>query len=338
MATRAIRGATTVERDEREQIVNAVTELLTEIFIKNPINKDSIISIFFTATQDIKSVYPAEAARLLGILEAGLLCAQEMYVGGSLEKCIRVLIHAETDIPQKDIKHIYLKGATVLRPDLTDERFAIAIDGPAGAGKSTVAKLLAKELGFIYVDTGAMYRSAALYAIENSVSIEDYIDDISIELKYIGGEQKVFLNGSDVTERIREQDVADMSSKVATLDCVRRAVTDIARNIAIKNDVVMDGRDIGSVVLPNAQVKIYLDASAVIRAKRRVGELKRKGIEADLNEIEKEVTDRDNRDMTRDIAPLKRLPEAIYIDTGNMTAKQAARKIRKTADDVRGRV
>jgi len=380
MPVRAVRGAITVERNEKRSVLEAASELLSEILKHNRFDKEDAISVFFTATKDITKVYPAEAARELGLTSAALMCQQEMYVEGSLEKCIRVLMHVETDIPKNEINHIYLKGAVGLRPDLSRKNqanreeeqdaaglksnssrknqakmeekqdaeplpqnrgmadaahgFAVAIDGPSGAGKSTVAKILAKELGIIYVDTGAMYRALALYGLNNDYdlndkeAVESFADDVVIELKYIDNEQRVFLNGEDVTKRIRLRDVTEGSSKVALIDKVRKTMTKTQREIAAKSDVVMDGRDIGTDVLPDAQVKIYMDAAVSVRAKRRLGEFKRKGVAADLSVIEKEITERDRRDMDREISPLRRAQDAIYLDTGKMTAKQVASHIR----------
>lgn len=224
-------------------------------------------------------------------------------------------------------------------------RFAIAIDGPSGAGKSTVAKIVAKELGYIYVDTGAMYRSVALYGMNNNFNlndravIESFISDVEIELKYVDASQRIFLGGEDVTERIRTQEVADGSSKVAVIDKVRRAMTDIQRGIAKRSDVVMDGRDIGTYVLPNAQVKIYMDAAVSTRAKRRVNELSEKGITVDIAIIEKEIEERDQRDKNRENSPLRMAQDAVFLDTSDMTAAQAVdiildmvRDCRKTKD------
>lgn len=213
------------------------------------------------------------------------------------------------------------------------KKIAVAIDGPSGAGKSTVARILAKELGFVYVDTGAMYRSVALYGLMNGCDLTDkdaverIITKIKIELKLSGGMQRIFLNGEDVTDRIRTQEVADGSSKVAVIEKVRKEMTEIQRSIAKDNDVVMDGRDIGTYVLPDAQVKIYMDASVSTRALRRQTELCEKGIKADLDVICREIEERDYRDKSREHSPLCMAEDAVLLDTSEMTAIEAAYKI-----------
>ncbi|MBE5945781.1 MAG: (d)CMP kinase [Lachnospiraceae bacterium] len=204
----------------------------------------------------------------------------------------------------------------------------IAIDGPAGAGKSTIAKLVAKELGFLYVDTGAMYRSIALYFIENNVSLDDEdaidnaCDNINIEIKYEDGVQQVYLNGKNVSLEIRQEQVGNMASKVAAKKAVRDKLLSLQRDIAADNNVIMDGRDIGTFVLPNAEIKIYLTASVKTRAKRRYDELVSKGESPDINKIEADIEQRDYQDMNREIAPLKQADDAIFLDTSDMNIEQ----------------
>lgn len=204
----------------------------------------------------------------------------------------------------------------------------IAIDGPAGAGKSTIAKLAAKELGFLYVDTGAMYRSIALYFIENIVSLDDEAaianacSNINIEIKYEDGVQQVYLNGKNVSLEIRQEQVGNMASKVAAKKAVRDKLLSLQRDIAADNDVIMDGRDIGTFVLPNAEIKIYLTASVKTRAKRRYDELVSKGESPDINKIEADIEQRDYQDMNREIAPLKQADDAIFLDTSDMNIEQ----------------
>lgn len=204
----------------------------------------------------------------------------------------------------------------------------IAIDGPAGAGKSTIAKLAAKELGFLYVDTGAMYRSIALYFIEKNVSLDDEdaianaCSNINIEIKYEDGVQQVYLNGKNVSLEIRQEQVGNMASKVAAKKAVRDKLLSLQRDIAADNDVIMDGRDIGTFVLPNAEIKIYLTASVKTRAKRRYDELVSKGESPDINKIEADIEQRDYQDMNREIAPLKQADDAIFLDTSDMNIEQ----------------
>lgn len=204
----------------------------------------------------------------------------------------------------------------------------IAIDGPAGAGKSTIAKLVAKELGFLYVDTGAMYRSIALYFIENNVNLEeeqeisDACSKINIEIKYEDGVQQVYLNNRNVSTLIRQEQVGNMASKAAAKKAVRDKLLFLQRDIAAENDVIMDGRDIGTFVLPDAEIKIYLTASVKTRAKRRYDELVAKGENPEIDKIEADIEQRDYQDMNRKIAPLKQAEDAVYLDTSDMNIEQ----------------
>ena len=209
----------------------------------------------------------------------------------------------------------------------------IAIDGPAGAGKSTIAKRLAKESGYIYVDTGAMYRAMALYLLRRGISAEDkagiesaceYAD---ISIKYIDGEQNVILNGENVNGLIRTQEVSNMASASSVNGKVRQKLVSLQQKLAESTDVVMDGRDIGTTVLPDAEVKIYLTASVKVRAKRRYDELIAKGEESDLKVIEQEIRERDERDMTREISPLKKADDAIEVDTSDMSIEEVVNAI-----------
>ena len=209
----------------------------------------------------------------------------------------------------------------------------IAIDGPAGAGKSTIAKRLASQSGYIYVDTGAMYRAMALYLIRRGISaddtagIESACEDADISIKYIDGEQNVILNGENVNGLIRTQEVSNMASASSVNGKVREKLVAEQQKLASTNDVVMDGRDIGTKVLPDAEVKIYLTASVDVRAKRRYDELKAKGEDCDLDVIRQEIKERDERDMTRAISPLKKADDAIEVDTSDMDIEQVVRTI-----------
>lgn len=211
--------------------------------------------------------------------------------------------------------------------------FQIAIDGPAGAGKSTIAKLVAKEKKFIYVDTGAMYRAIALYMINSKVDItnvdavEKAVNNANVSIKYENGEQCVLLNGENVNGFIRNEEVGNAASKIAAIGKVREKLTDMQRVLAKENSVVMDGRDIGSCVLPNADVKIYLTASSHVRALRRYNELKAKNIDADITKIEEDIIVRDKNDMNREIAPLVRTEDAILIDSSDMSVEEVVNKI-----------
>ncbi|MDD3174251.1 MAG: (d)CMP kinase [Herbinix sp.] len=204
------------------------------------------------------------------------------------------------------------------------KNFNLAIDGPAGAGKSTIAKKIAKQLGFIYVDTGAMYRAMALYFLRNKIEasqvdrIEEACKNVNVTIEYKEGEQLVMLNGENVNGFIRTEEVGNMASASSVNRTVRLKLVELQQELAKKENVVMDGRDIGTYVLPNADLKIYLTASSKERARRRWAELKEKGIDADIDSIEKDIIERDHRDMTREFAPLKQAEDAIYLDTSDM--------------------
>lgn len=206
--------------------------------------------------------------------------------------------------------------------------FSIAIDGPSGAGKSTAAKGLARELGFVYIDTGAMYRAVAYFLMNNEIDLDEKaeiieaLENIVLDIKYIDKNQHIFLNGNDVTAEIRSRAVSENASRVSAVREVRQKLVSIQRKMAEGLNVVMDGRDIGTVVLPNADIKIYLTASVKKRAERRLLELLEKGTSATLEDIKADIEKRDKRDMTREESPLKQAEDAIVIDCGNMSAKE----------------
>ncbi|MBR3807912.1 MAG: (d)CMP kinase [Lachnospiraceae bacterium] len=213
--------------------------------------------------------------------------------------------------------------------------FSIAIDGPAGAGKSTIAKKIAKELRFVYVDTGAMYRAMALFLLRNGVR-PDEKEKISVMCKlanitilYEDNEQQVWLNGENVTGLLRTEEVGNMASASSVHPDVRVKLVELQRQLASKADVVMDGRDIGTHVLPDANLKIYLTASSQVRAERRYDELVAKGEECDLDQIELDIMERDTRDMTREISPLRQTEDAILIDSSDMTIDEVVEAVVK---------
>ena len=211
--------------------------------------------------------------------------------------------------------------------------YNIAIDGPAGAGKSTVAKQIAKKKEYIYVDTGAMYRAMALFLLENHISAEESekisekCQEADISIVYENGEQVVLLNGKNVNGLIRTEEVGNMASASSVNGDVRRKLVELQQKLAQKADVVMDGRDIGTCVLPHADLKIYLTASSDVRAKRRYAELVAKGEECDITVIKKDIEERDYRDMHRDISPLKQAEDAILLDSSDMTVEEVIEHI-----------
>ena len=209
----------------------------------------------------------------------------------------------------------------------------IAIDGPAGAGKSTIAKRVAKEIGAVYVDTGAMYRAVALYLLRNQVAEDDseaigrVCQGAKVTIAYEDGVQQVYLNGENVSGLIRTEEVSRMTSISSTNETVRALLLDLQRDLAKTTQVVMDGRDIGTNVLPDARVKIYLTASVETRAKRRFKELSDKGEVCELGEIEAMIQERDERDMNRKLAPLKQAEDAVFVDTSDMSIEEVTAKL-----------
>lgn len=211
--------------------------------------------------------------------------------------------------------------------------FNVAIDGPAGAGKSTIAKLAAKELDFIYVDTGAMYRGLAVHFLKKGIEPEETdriaqaCKEAEVTIGYENGIQQIYLNGENITGRLRDEKVGNMASKSSVIPQVREKLLELQRTLAKTKDVIMDGRDIGTCVLPDADVKVFLTASVRTRAKRRYEELVEKGIACTLNEIEKDIQERDERDSTRKIAPLKQAEDAVLIDSSEMTVNEVVKQI-----------
>ncbi len=209
----------------------------------------------------------------------------------------------------------------------------VAIDGPAGAGKSTIAKKAANDLSYIYVDTGAMFRAMGLFVLRNGIDPDDRtavasgVDKADIDIRYVDGTQSVILNGENVSGLIRTDEISNAASKVAVVPEVRKKMLDLQREIASKHDVIMDGRDIGSAVLPNADLKIYLTASVEVRAERRYKENLEKGMTADLEAIKNDIRERDERDMTRKEAPLVKVEDAVEIDSSYMTIDEVVDKI-----------
>lgn len=339
MAVRAIRGATTTLNNDSAEIIAETEVLLHEIIKRNDLDTDDIISALFTVTKDLDAAFPAAAARKIGWTGIALLCTNEIDVPGSLGKCIRVMVYFNTDKTNNQIKHVYLNEAKILRPDLGEDsggvkKISIAIDGPAGSGKSTIAKNLSKILGIVYLDTGAMYRTVALKAIREGIDTLDreavkmLVPDIDIQIKYMGNEQRIFLDDEDVSDKIRTRDISLGASNVAVVPEVRVKMVQLQREIAEKFSVVMDGRDIGTYVLPNANLKIYLTASESERAKRRYLEELAKGTQnLTLEDIVIDLQYRDKNDSSRDFAPLRKAQDAVELDTTGMSADEVTNYI-----------
>ena len=211
--------------------------------------------------------------------------------------------------------------------------YNVAIDGPAGAGKSTIAKLVAKEKGYIYVDTGAMYRGLAIHFLDKGIQpqetekVIEACKDAEVTIAYEDAVQHVYLNGKDISSRLRNEEVGNMASVTSAIPEVRKKLLELQQNLAKTQNVIMDGRDIGTCVLPHADVKVYLTASVETRAKRRYQELQEKGEDCNLEEIAHDIEERDRRDMTREIAPLKQAEDAVLVDSSDMTIAEVLKTI-----------
>lgn len=209
----------------------------------------------------------------------------------------------------------------------------VAIDGPAGAGKSSMAKAVAESLGFVYIDTGAMYRAAAVYALENGIEISEaalcaeVLEKIEIDIKFADDGQKIFLCGKDVSARIRENDASIGASDIAKIPAVRLKLVELQRSLAEKASVIMDGRDIGTYVLPDAEVKIFLTASVEERARRRCAELEERGTKTDFEKVKRDIEYRDKNDSEREFAPLRQAEDAVLVDTTDLSPSQTAERI-----------
>ena len=284
----------------------------------------------FSNTADIRSFYPAKAAREAGFFSCALYSSLEPEIENSLNKCIRVMVLA--DISTKP-KHIYLHNAAALRKDLTT--INIAVDGPAGSGKSTVSELIAKRLNILHLDTGATYRAVALACKKYKIDFSDEqqvkanIDKFNIEIKYINNKQSTMLDNIDISDMIRTPEISLAASTVSAYKCVRDKMVELQRKFASSNSCILDGRDIGSNVLPNAQFKFFLTASAEIRAKRRMAENQTKNINQPFDIVLADIMLRDKQDSMRKFAPLVCADDAIKIDTSDMGIDEVADKILK---------
>lgn len=319
-----IRGATTISQDNPDEIRAAVAELLNQIESRNSLKRDEILSMVFSSTSDIHSFYPAKAAREAGFVSCSLFSAQEPEIDGGLALCIRVMIFVEKNITPR---HVYLRGARVLRKDLV-QKYNIAIDGPAGSGKSTVAKLLANDCHILYLDTGAMYRACALAALRAGIDVADEVQvcelmrDLALSVVYRDGVQHTLLGDEDVSALLRSPEVSMAASTISRHSSVRLKMVEKQREIAGKMSCVLDGRDIGTFVLPDADFKFYLTASPEVRAKRRYDEMVARGEQVDFEALKRDIAARDEQDSTRALAPLKKADDAILIDTSDMTVDE----------------
>ena len=291
---KAIRGATTILKDTPEEIRGAVKELLNEICLKNALNKEDILCILFSNTADIRSFYPAKAARECGYTAASLFSSAEPEIDGALPLCIRVMLFVETSA---SVKHVYLRNAANLRKDLQK------------------------------------YRACALKAISMGVDVQDNIavnalmQSLNLEIVYQDGTQHTILDGKDVSEDIRRPEVSMAASKISALQCVREKMVEMQRRIASEQSCVLDGRDIGSFVLPKAEFKFYVTATSEVRAKRRYDELKAKGFQVDLKALQKEIEERDRNDSTREFSPLKQAEDAVLVDTSGLSVDEVVQTI-----------
>lgn len=325
---RALRGATTVLENDRDEIIEETARLMKTMMDLNKIDEEDMISVIFTATKDLDSEYPSVGVReILGIRDIPLLNFEEKHIVGSLDRCIRIMIHFYTDKTKNDLKPVYLNGAQGLRKDIKqkiwrgaktlEKHIVIAVDGPAGAGKSTIAKIVAKQMNINYIDTGAMYRAVS-YKIHkmnidmnNMEEIKDMMDNTTIDFE----EGHILLDGKDVESYIRTPEINKLVSEVAKIGFIRTALVETQRAIGKKKSVIMDGRDIGTEVFKNADLKVFLTADVRERAVRRHKEMTEKGYDISVDTIEEDIKRRDEEDSNREISPLKKAEDAVEVNT-----------------------
>ena len=326
-----IRGATTIKNDCKEEISVAVKELLDEVFSANGLRKEEVKGFLFSLTTDIHSYHPAKAARECGYDFAPLFAAIEPEIQGGLPLCIRLMLFTETD---KAVRHIYQKGAKILRKDIS-EILNIALDGPAGSGKSTIAKIIAKDYNILYLDTGAMYRACGLKALRQGISpkdgkaVEAMLPSLNLKVEYRDGKQRTILDGEDVSSAIRENAVSMAASDISAHACVREKMVEMQREIAKGMSCVLDGRDIGSVVLPDAKYKFFITADSRVRAQRRFEELSARGEKVDFEKLHAEIVARDKQDSEREFAPLICAKDAVVVDTSSLSVEEVVAKIKR---------
>ena len=327
-----IRGATTIAEDSVEEIKSAVSEMMETLFAKNALSKEQVCGFLFSLTTDIHAYHPAKAARECGYDFAPLFACTEPEITGQLPLCIRVMVFTEPKAGQV-VQHVYLKGAKALRTDIS-EIFNIALDGPAGSGKSTIAKALAKDYNILYLDTGAMYRACGLKALRLGISptdaeaVEKMLPNLDVKVEYVDGSQRTILDGEDVSLAIRENSVSMAASHISAHSVVRVKMVELQREIAAQMSCVLDGRDIGTVVLPNAKFKFFITADSKVRAQRRYDELLSRGQAVDFDKLHAEIVQRDKQDSERKNAPLKAAEDAMIVDTSALTIDEVVAKIK----------
>lgn len=327
-----IRGATTIEKDCKEEISLSVKELLDEIFTLNALKKSEIRGFLFSLTSDIHSYHPAKAARECGYDYAPLFACIEPDIKGGLALCIRLMLFTELE-NEREIKHVYQKRAKNLRKDIS-EIYNIALDGPAGSGKSTIAKILAKDYNILYLDTGAMYRACGLKAVRLGIdpkdgeSVKKMLPALNVKVEYKNGTQHTLLDDEDVSTAIRENAVSMAASDVSAHHCVRVKMVEMQREIAHRMSCVLDGRDIGSAVLPNAKFKFFITADSKVRAMRRFKELTARGEQVDFDTLHAEIVMRDKQDSEREFSPLVCAEDALVVDTSEMNIEDVVAKIK----------
>ena len=317
----AIRGAVDAQ-NTASSIINQSKILLEEIIRVNKLDKKEIKCILFTATQDIDKAYPALAARYIGLNDTALVCLNEMLVEGQMQGVIRTTVFYNDDINKTDI---YLGKTKSLRKDkYMDNNIKIAIDGPTSAGKSTIAKLLAQKLKINYVDTGSMYRALTLKVLNNNTDPKSEKDVVTIadKTKIDYFENHIFLDGLCVDDKIRNELIDKNVSYVCQYRDVRKRLVSLQKEIASKSSVIMDGRDIGTVVLKDANYKFFLTASADVRAKRRYKEYIEKGLEVNFEDIKNDLIRRDDYDSHREVDPLVKASDAIEVNTDDKNIEE----------------
>lgn len=355
----ALRGATTISANTAEEIALCTEELVKKMLSDNGVDGEKKVPVYCLVgtSKDVTAACPATVLRERGIVDCPMFSVLEPPFEGSKPLCIRVMIevaeYAKFDEPPR---HVYLNGATSLRPDLTAKAgeqkasepkesaaFSVAIDGPSGAGKSTVAKLLSKRLNMTYLDTGAMYRAIGLKMHSRSIKLDDIdgiekaLSDTEIAVEIKDGVQHVFLDGKDVSGEIRRHYVSKLASDFSAVKAVRLKLVEMQRKIASGKDCILDGRDVGTFVLPDAPVKIFLTASPEVRARRRYDELAAKGENTDFETILGDIRTRDYNDTHRDFAPLKKADDATEIVTDDMTIDKVVSEITKIIEEKRGK-